>query len=197
MSEQHQAGAARAFLKLVVQAIGVMASIAAVGGLGWWAAIAYYDFSTMTGTVYTSAKLTEKSLEADDFRQRLTEASDKIEELQKELVIARATPTDADWNTLCHSFLKIYGVNISSPVEINNWIGEFGRVTDDQNRKFKKLSHILNGLWDAKARTNSYLVGAGLMKSVNLEGVEYIILKKYPSHGVNWKTGEVKELDKE
>ena len=197
MSEQHQTGAARAFLKLVLHAIGVMASIAAVGGLGWYLAIAYHDFSTMTGTVYTSAKLTEKSLEADDFKQRLTEASEKIEELERDLVVARATPTDADWNTLCYRFLKVYGASISVWVETRDWMSGFGKVTAADGRKFKKLAGVLNDLQESKTRTNSYLVGAGLMKRFFQEDVEYVILTKFPSHGVNWKTGEVRKFDKE
>ena len=174
------------------------ASIAAVGALGWYCAIEYYDLKTMTGTIYTSAQLSEKSLEADDFRQRFAEASDKIEKLESDLVIARATPTDSDWNTLCFRFLKTYGTTISVRREIKDWAADFfGNVPQDPTTQLLKLKDILDNLEATKTRTNSYLVGAGLMKPLSQEGVEYVILTKYPSHGLNWKTGEVRKLDKE
>jgi hypothetical protein len=181
--------------------IGSVAAVCAIGSVGWYSAIAYYDLRIKAEAVYTSATLHEYALERDELRKAVASKDAELKTIQQQLTVAQAHPTENDWYVLNSSFLQLYA-GVASFAG-SRWDGasleDIQKVTDP-NGLYKFLSKYMEkkielaGLSMALAAKVS---GAGLIGKVMVDGQEYLMPAKAPFCRVNLKTNAFEWIDPE
>jgi hypothetical protein len=167
---------------ILTTALGAIASVAAVfgiGTIGWYASIYFHGVQSKVESIYTTSNLNEVKLMNDELRKHLAADEDRIRQLSQQLVLVASQPIDKDWRELNYRFIELFAAVCKAANYQHDVRGVAGAIAT---------------IIAQRSNTNAVLIGAGLMTTRTIGGINYVVMTKYPQCGVVWETGEMKTL---